>query len=69
MTHFACLECGCVLWLADSRLLGRCLECRYIERNERLRRLVAEQRAKHQTGQPRRHDDDQAQGQGVLEAL
>lgn len=54
MTHFECSECSCTLWLAESRLLGRCLECRYIERNQRLRRLAAELRTKNQLGQPGR---------------
>lgn len=50
MTHFECLECSCALWLAESRLLGRCLECRYLKRNEQLARVIAEQGAKYQPG-------------------
>ncbi len=43
---YECSACGCALWTAASRRRGRCNECRYVERNERLARVIAEQRVK-----------------------
>ena len=46
MKFFDCEVCGADLWLAESRHLGRCVECRFVERNQRLTNLVEDQRAR-----------------------
>lgn len=46
MTAYECQGCGATLWLADSRRVGRCLECRHIAEDQRLRDVIAEQQAR-----------------------
>lgn len=44
--NFECEVCGTDLIAAESQHLGRCLECRYDQRNRRLANVVEAQRAR-----------------------